>query len=237
VTDTCLLADIEELNLLLTVAKRPTVQRVLNEAITRLQATVAPSVTTEPAAAPVATIAPTRTVDVIFRPIGSYGWEQNKEFVEVMILSGIDGVGLLPKEAVTCEFTPTSFDLKIFGLGGDNYRLRVTNLDKDIVPNKSKLQIKKNRVVIQLKKQGEYDHWMDLVAKKLRKPEEEKKKSDDPSASIMDMMRDMYENGDAGTKKVIAEAWTKSREQQRAGGGLGAGGFGKDMGMDDDFDV
>lgn len=30
----------------------------------------------------------------------------------------------------------------------------------------------------------------------------------------MEMMRDMYQNGDPEMKRMIAEAWTKSRDEQ-----------------------
>lgn len=36
-----------------------------------------------------------------------------KDKVSVYIMSGIDGVGDLPKEHVTCHFTKNSFDLKV----------------------------------------------------------------------------------------------------------------------------
>ena len=32
----------------------------------------------------------------------------------------------------------------------------------------------------------------------------------------MEMMRDMYQNGDPEMKRMIAEAWTKSRDEQEA---------------------
>ena len=35
----------------------------------------------------------------------------------------------------------------------------------------------------------------------------------DPNESLMNMMRDMYQNCDPEMKKMIAEAWTKSREE------------------------
>ena len=34
-------------------------------------------------------------------------------------------------------------------------------------------------------------------------------KSDDPSAGLMDLMRDMYQSGDDNMKKVIAEAFVR----------------------------
>jgi calcyclin binding protein len=41
---------------------------------------------------------------------------------------------------------------QVWGLSGRNYRLIKDNLDKDIVPDKSKIVVKKNKVVIKLQK-------------------------------------------------------------------------------------
>ncbi len=41
---------------------------------------------------------------------------------------------------------------------------------------------------------------------------------------LMDMMKNMYQDGDDETKKAISQAWTKSQEQKK--GGMGMGGFG-----------
>ena len=41
-------------------------------------------------------------------------------------------------------------------------------------------------------------------------------KNKDPNQSLMEMMRDMYQNGDPEMKRMIAEAWTKSRDEQEA---------------------
>ena len=41
-------------------------------------------------------------------------------------------------------------------------------------------------------------------------------KNKDPNQSLMEMMRDMYQNGDPEMKRMIAEAWTKSRDEQES---------------------
>jgi calcyclin binding protein len=168
-----------------------------------------------------------------FHAISSYGWSQDNDNVDVDILDDhLQGIGSLPKEQVECQFTTTSFDLKIHNHKGRNLRLRVTNLDKDIVPEKCRTVVKKNRITLVLKKKGQWDHWNTLVGKKLRSAEEDAKKAADPSAGIMDMMKQMYEDGDDQTKKIIAEAWTKSRDKQAGTPGLGgAGGLGGLGGM------
>ena len=37
--------------------------------------------------------------------------------------------------------------------------------------------------------------------------------SDDPNAGLMDMMKQMYDDGDDEMKRTIAKAWTESREK------------------------
>ncbi len=76
--------------------------------------------------------------------------------------------------------------------------------------------MKKNKVVIKLQKvKGEYsyEHWANLTAKKPRDKSADAKK--DPSASIMDMMRDMYNEGDDNMKKIIGESMMKSRNGEK----------------------
>jgi calcyclin binding protein len=49
--------------------------------------------------------------------------------------------------------------LQVLGLDGKNYRLLKDNLDKDIVPEKSRIIVKKNKVVVTLQKvKGTYSY-------------------------------------------------------------------------------
>lgn len=157
----------------------------------------------------------------------SYGWEQgeyNTPWVNVM--ASISGA---TRDKVTCEFGQDSFDLRVVGAGGKNYRLFVDTLEKDIVADESKFVVKKNRVTIKLKKvKGEYsyDHWNDLK-KKGGKLAKEKEKNKDPSAGIMDMMKDLYDTGDDNMRKIIGESMMKSRNGEKLDDpspGIGGGG-------------
>ena len=71
-----------------------------------------------------------------------------------------------------------------------------------------------------MKKANNSDFWDSLEKKKsLFGNKDEKEdggldKNKDPNASLMEMMRDMYQNGDPEMKRMIAEAWTKSRDEQ-----------------------
>ena len=173
---------------------------------------------------------------VRYVPIEGFAWDQDEygkdpQNVYVYLLSGMDGVGQC-KERVTCDFSKGAFDLKIVDFNGKNYRLLKDNLDKEIVPEQSKVLVKKNSIKLCLRKaKGEYGYesWMDLTAKRQKS---EAAKSD-PSAGIMDMMKQMYEDGDDNMKKAIGEAMIKSRN----GEGDKPGPIGSDMGFGGGLDM
>jgi calcyclin binding protein len=121
------------------------------------------------------------------------------------------GVGA-SKDRVECNFSAQKFDLQIRNHNGVNYRMIKEPLEKDIVPKMCKTVVKKNQIKLKLrKKKGEYsyDSWTRLIAKGGKRKDIGDK--DDPSKSLMSMMKDMYDEGDDATKKMIGEAMMKSR--------------------------
>jgi len=42
-------------------------------------------------------------------------------------------------------------------------------------------------------------------------------KEEDPSASMMNLMKNMYESGDDEMKRTIAKAWSESQNKKAAG--------------------
>jgi calcyclin binding protein len=199
-------ADIEELNQLIPTVNSPRIKAVLQKHLAGLEADASKAETAEAAPPPAAPASPTKVktepalsdkppvVDdrLEYISIQNFGWDQgeyNSDKVSVYLTSGLDGVGAI-KDNVSCEFGKDSFDLKVRGLNGKNYRLVVDNLDNDIVPDKSKVLVKANKITLKLKKvKGEYsfEHWNDLRSKKNK--DEKKKLKSDPSAGIMDMMK------------------------------------------------
>jgi calcyclin binding protein len=169
--------------------------------------------------------------------------EYNSPTVTVYI--PLNGIGSHDKSKISCEFTSTSFDLIVADFtppagaasGGQksmSYRLLNDNLAHEIDVSKSKYIIKSNKIIIKLGKiKGEYsyDHWTDLSAKKKKSSSSGGKgKKEDPAAGIMDLMKDMYDNGDDNMRKMIGETMYKQRTGQ-LNGKDGMGGMG-DMGMD-----
>jgi|TARA_B110000008_G_C16828456_1_gene507524 calcyclin binding protein len=149
-----------------------------------------------------------------WNPITTYGWDQSDKFVTVYV-SGLDGVGSIPKDNVKCNFEEDAFDLTVTDLNGKSYRLNVSNLDKNINVKKSKVKIKASRVNVMLRKvDGKYgpDHWSDLRSKKSKESKDRLEK--DPSAGIMDLMKDMYNSGDDKMKETIGKAMLESQKNR-----------------------
>lgn len=167
--------------------------------------------TTMPAVPPQVPSSMYTPIDRFSFDAGSYG----SAFVTLYV--PLPSVGSIPKESITCNFTATSFDLTVKDLNGKSYRLYKDNLEKDIDPEKSKYIVKSDKIVIKLAKvkgeYGSYDFWTDLTAKKKKTPG----KKDDPAASIMELMKDMYDNGDADMKKMIGETMEKQRRGELSG--------------------
>ncbi|GMH55176.1 hypothetical protein TrLO_g5824 [Triparma laevis f. longispina] len=228
-------ADIDELSLLLAKAKRPYVSRCLQREIDSLskqieteKAAVVNKVEEEVKAkievAPAAPAAPTAitpppvpasnawiSVDKFAFDPGEYNSKSLSIYVElkdVVALKQIEG-------AISCEFTKGSFDLKVVGLEGKNYRLFKDNLSHPIDVPKCKYIVKKDKIVVKLAKvKGEfsYDSWTELTSSSKKKQSSAKA---DPSAGIMDMMKNMYDEGDDKMKQVIGEAMLKSRSGEK----------------------
>jgi hypothetical protein len=230
--------DLAELCALCASAQRPRVSALLaalcsereTAAVAPSAAAAAPAPAVPLAAAPSAAapapaaLAPSPAT---WTSLCSYGFEDIDGEVEVLVFDdALAGVGALAREradAVTCSFTDAGFDLRVLGLRGKSLRLLVTNLEHDVVPSACRLVIGKNRLTLRLRKAHSYDMFTNLVGKKPRASA--KAAGADPAASVLDLMKDMYADGDDNTKRVIAEAFAKSREPRGADFG-GGGGFG-----------
>ena len=158
----------------------------------------------------------------------------------ITIYIPLTNIGSHDKSKISCNFTPTSFDLIVSDFDGKSYRLVNDNLEKDIDVTKSKYIVKPNKIIIKLGKikgeYGSYDHWTDLTSKKKKKNGSGGgSKKDDPAAGIMDLMKDMYDNGDDQMKKMIGETMYKQRTGQlgKDGGMGGMGGLGDMPGLGD----
>ena len=239
------LLDAQEVESLAKSAQRPTVRLQLEALATKLRkesdalrrveeskakAESAPTEEATPTSVPVPArepaSAPTVSPGVRYTPIDRFSFDaggSSAPFVTLYV--PLPRVGSLPRDQITCEFTASTLDLVVQHTD-KAYRLCKDHLEHEIVPDKSKIVVKADEIRIKLAKKkndyGSYDYWSKLVDPK------KKQTKADPQASIMELMKNMYDEGDDQMRKVIGETMMK---QQR--GELGKGGAGGLGDMDD----
>lgn len=169
----------------------------------------------------------TQPRSTVFRTkITDYAWDQSDKFVKLYVT--LPGVHEIPSENVKSVFGTRRLELEVNALAGKNHSLLITNLMNDILPESSYHKVKTDMVALFLRKSStaNWSHVTELE-KKAKEPKVPKPEMDggDPSASLMNMMKQMYDEGDDEMKRTIAKAWTEARDKQQSGAG-GLGDFG-----------
>ncbi|KAI4295447.1 hypothetical protein L6164_035494 [Bauhinia variegata] len=200
--------DLEELRHLQSIAKRPRIISFLSSEIHNLEKLSKEAPAAPSSGIPTGTKVPS-TPARNYATLGSFSWDQDNEKVKIYVsLEGVD------EHKIESEFKPMSFDVKFHDIQGKNYRCAIPKLHKEIVPEKCKVLVKPTRVTIILLKASK-GNWQDLNFKEDKlKPNLDKEK--DPMAGIMDLMKNMYEEGDEEMKRTIAKAWTDARSGKTA---------------------
>ncbi|OMO70302.1 SGT1 protein [Corchorus capsularis] len=204
--------DLEELRQLQSIAKRPRVLSLISSEISNLEKL---QTSKEVAAGSQIPTPISTSVKAPINPalsyvtLASFSWDQDNDKVKIYVsLEGVD------QEKIQTEFKPTSFDVKFHDVQGKNYRCAIPKLNKEIVPEKCKVLVKPTRVIITLFKASK-GNWSDLHYKEDKlTPNLDKER--DPMAGIMDLMKNMYEEGDEDMKRTIAKAWTDARSGKTA---------------------
>ncbi|KAJ7297138.1 hypothetical protein O6H91_Y078100 [Diphasiastrum complanatum] len=200
--------DIEELKHLLTQCKRPRVQSLLSSELQSLE-----KAHTAAALDQVVKVPPLQKgasmPEVHYTPLSTFSWEQDSYKVKVYF--PLEGAS---QEKASFNCSQASFDVKLHDVNGKNYRCGIPKLNKAIDPEKSSVLVKPKRIIITLKKQDK-GHWLDLHFKEdMFKPNLGKDK--DPMSGIMDLMKNMYEEGDDDMKRTIAKAWSEARSGKKS---------------------
>ena len=143
--------------------------------------------------------------------------------MKIYITSGIDGVGKIDKNNIDCEFNDQAVDLRILHFNGKNLRLKIAPLNGLIDPAACKIKVKSNSLTIEMVK-SKSKHWDDIKEKKKAQGDnssssssKKDEKEGDPSASLMNMMKELYETGDDNMKRTIAESWQKANQEKSMG--------------------
>ncbi|KAK7864686.1 hypothetical protein R5R35_010948 [Gryllus longicercus] len=209
--------DVAELNQLLASAERQKVKDILLIEIRKLETEITRLKEIENAKVSQAEsktnqTKPNRCYDV---KLNNYAWDQSDKFVKIFVT--LKNVHTLEQANISCIFTNRSMELTVRGLDNRNYILPISNLLDDLDVNKCYWKVKTDTVVVFMAKSKIGSSWSHMTSsdKKAKEPKLPKfDKNDDPSAGLMDMMKQMYEDGDDEMKRTIAKAWTESREKQ-----------------------
>eukprot|EP00249_Psilotum_nudum_P009044 c21671_g1_i2 orf=212-865(+) len=200
--------DIAELKLLLSQATRPRVRFLLSTEIESLekQQHVA-ALDHQVRVAPVQTSAV--VPDIRYTTLSSFSWDQDSGKVKIYV--SIEGAS---EDKVIADFQQWSFDVKLHDVQGKNFRSGILKLQKAIVPEKCTVTVKPKRIIITLWK-AEKGNWVDLYFKEDKlKPKFDSNK--DPMAGLMDVMKNMYDEGDDDMKRTIAKAWSEARSGKKS---------------------
>ncbi|XP_008792997.2 calcyclin-binding protein-like [Phoenix dactylifera] len=207
--------DLEDLRHLESIAKRPRVLSLLSAEIrnldARLSKVTAAAAEAAAAAQPAVSAekAPAAASGLNYVTLGSFSWDQDNDKIKLYAL--LEGVQEGKMETL---FKPMSVDIKFHDVQGKNYRFSIPKLNKEIIPEKCKVVVKPTKVIVTLSKASK-GNWLDLHFKEDKlKPSLDKDK--DPMAGIMDLMKNMYEEGDDEMKRTIAKAWSDSRSGKTA---------------------
>ncbi|GMI77755.1 hypothetical protein like AT1G30070 [Hibiscus trionum] len=208
--------DLAELKQLQSIARRPRILSLISSEIRNLEKTLKEYANAASPAAvqqippPIATSAKALVNSALsYVSLASFSWDQDNDKVKIYVfLEGVE------QEKIQADFKPMSFDVKFHNVQGKNYRCAIPKLNKEIEPEKCKVIVKPTRVIITLFKASK-GNWSDLHYKEDKlKPNLDKER--DPMAGIMDLMKNMYEEGDEEMKRTIAKAWTDARSGKTA---------------------
>jgi len=213
--------DVEELKKLTELSTRQSVKDVLAIETRRLETEIsfqlkdnAFNLEKKPAAAPSAP----RCYDV---KLTNYAWDQSDKFFKLFVT--LTNAHTLAEDKVNCKFGDRSVELTVNELDGKNYSLLIKNLAEMIDPAKSHWKVKTDSVVVFLAKKSPIK-WTSVTLEEKKAKEAKAPKfdaqNDDPQASMMNMMKQLYQEGDDDMKRQIAKSFVESRSGKQPDLGL-----------------
>lgn len=146
--------------------------------------------------------------------IFNYAWDQSDKFVKLYIT--LNDVQKQEQDAVSTTFTQRSLDFQAM-VENKVHSLKITSLASTIKPAESYHKVKQDMVILFLRK-DQPKKWacvtsLEEKAKDAKVPKPKEDEDQDPSKSIMTLMKQMYDEGDDEMKKTIAKAWTEARDK------------------------
>merc|ERR1712142_947433 len=160
---------------------------------------------------------------VIECQLKDYSWDQSDKFVK-LYLTGLAGLGGCSNDNIIVTYTSESVSIRIGPLSDQASKIYTFSIKKTchkINPEKSYHKVKSDYLLVFISKHNPGSNWSHFTYADKMNADANKMKTDpklddkeDPSASLMNMMKKMYEDGDDDMKRTIAKAWTEGQEKK-----------------------
>lgn len=164
-----------------------------------------------------------------FIALTNFAWDQTSTNVKIYIT--LEGVDSVPSQNISAKFNQQAVRITVEGVNKRNYRLNIKRLAHPIKEAECRYKVKHDGVTVTLAKERAVQ-WGELVyneAKQTKRPMPDVRAEEDPGSSIMNMMKNLYEEGDDEMKRTIAKAWTEANDKKLSGKHAGPdGGWGED---------
>ncbi|KRW98350.1 HSP20-like chaperone [Pseudocohnilembus persalinus] len=217
--------DIEELKFLLSQSKRSSNQNCLQNEIQKIQQIIDKQKKIEQQNSEKEVqnqqqdkqnIQTKKQKEIIYQSINDYSFEQEGKKIKVYIF--LDNVGNVDKNDIQVDIQQNSLSLLIHNYNNRNLQFKIPKLQDKINPENSKFIQKQNRVTFILEKNSSLT-WDQLAYKENKLKDDTKEKIDDkdPQASLMNLMKQMYDSGDDEMKRTINKAWAESQQKKQSG--------------------
>jgi len=154
-----------------------------------------------------------------------YSWDQSEKFVK-LYLTGLEGLDKCPNDNINITYSSDSINVRLGPISDSDNKVYIFSIKKtchNINAEKSYHKAKSDYLLIFLAKHNPGSTWSHItyaekVAADAKKKADDPKFDDkaDPSASLMTMMKKMYDEGDDEMKRTIAKAWTEGQEKKNS---------------------
>ncbi|SBS88810.1 calcyclin binding protein, putative [Plasmodium ovale] len=208
--------DISELNKLLSLAVRENVKRKIKQCIENTSVEIAKlKIYGSQTPSKINDIhVPSSESNISYNSVQSFAW--NQEGNKVTVFLTVKNVQNIEKDKICTEFNERSFEIKMHDVDKKNYRFCIKKLHEKIVPNKCSIKVRKDAVHVYLMKQDnkywENLHFKESPMSKIRAPKMDEQA--EPTTMLMNMMKQLYQEGDNDMKRTIAKAWCEANEKK-----------------------
>ncbi|KAG2188574.1 hypothetical protein INT44_001329 [Umbelopsis vinacea] len=151
-----------------------------------------------------------------------YGWDQSD--MSVMLYLTIKDADTLTEDQYKLDVQAQSINFDVYNHNGANYNFKISKLAKEIIPEKCRVKLKKAQIILFLRKKEQGKQWPELRYKSTRDVYNELVRAEEKGELIQfpdDMqskMKEMFENSDPETRRMMEETYKQARDMKANGG-------------------